>query len=215
MDQEIRALQFKFGIVDLHKSPLRIRSLTDGNVRCSLSLCERLFVVNLNDCSLVTDTTLQMIAARPQFLSVVHLHRCYRLTDEGVEMLTRCPHIISLDISECSSVTVKGVQYIASGLPRLSSVNLKNIQVTDMGVKALADKCKLLEVIIIASTHVTDIGVWFLIDLPAITTLDISCNSAVTDNGLKKLAGGSSPIRILDLKFCQKLTDDSMKIIAE
>jgi F-box and leucine-rich repeat protein GRR1 len=128
---------------------------------------EKLRIIDLTACSLVTDDTVyRLVAAAPKLRNVVlakcvnitdmgihaltrlgkslhylHLGHCANITDSGINALVRCCHrILYIDVACCTQLTNAAVKDLAT-LPRLRRIGLVKCQnITDDAIYALAHK---------------------------------------------------------------------------
>ena len=112
--------------------------------------------------------------------------------DAKVGLLARsCPHLVRIDLSECSWVTDVTLGELAKHFPNLQSINLAYCdKVTDGGVSELAKYCpKLLSINLYYCDKVTDVGVGELAKhCPQLQSINLSWCKMITDAGLGELA---------------------------
>jgi F-box/leucine-rich repeat protein 2/20 len=82
------------------------------------------------------------------------------VTDAGLEKIAAgCPRLSSLGLAYCSIVTDAGLEKIAAGCSSLSSLNLVSCRnVTDVGLEKIAAGCPRLASLNLTDCNVTDAG---------------------------------------------------------
>ncbi|KAF6764133.1 hypothetical protein DFP72DRAFT_414720 [Ephemerocybe angulata] len=110
--------------------------LSDFFIHLITTNSPKLHVLNLKNCCLLTDASLEsMGACLGNSLHQLILAKVPEITDAGIIALTRrCRKITSLDLSECKNLTDVSVQSIAT-LSRIESLRLNSIEdITDTGI---------------------------------------------------------------------------------
>ncbi|KAG0503881.1 hypothetical protein HPP92_003953 [Vanilla planifolia] len=128
-------------------------------------------------------------------LSRLSLKGAYGLSDGGLAaIIASAPWLQSVDLSQCSLLTHKGITYLADKLEAV----LKELYIAD---------CQNVDAMLILPA---------LQKVKCLEVLSVACMESVTDKFLKKLLPASgSNMRELTFSGCCKLTNASMKAIAE
>ena len=124
---------------------LRILDLTDCSLITDLavhkivSIAPRLRNLVLNKCRELSDASVYAISRLGKNLHYLHLGHCVRITDDGVQKLVQeCSRIRYIDLACCAHLTDESITQLA-GLPKLKRIGLvKCLKVTDACVRALA-----------------------------------------------------------------------------
>lgn len=152
----------------------------------------------------------------PSHSSLKQLRRCVNLRelraswqfhDELIPAL-RDTHITRLCLLQ-SSVTDKGLEFIAAHLPHLKTLHVSHARVSNEGVRSL-ERLSDLEELMLDSTLVDDAACGPLSDLPELRRLNISC-VPLTDTGLSQLCQAK---QLLELGIAgTDITDEGLQII--
>ena len=123
-------------------------------------------------------------------LSVLHLRDCSSSVSDQVATLLP-PTLLHLDLGGCSRLSDPGVQALAVGCPRLSSLSLARTAVTDLGLSRLGiAQCRnfLQELKVDGCRRLTDLGVELLLDgLSRLRILSFHSCPGVTDRAREAL----------------------------
>lgn len=146
--------------------------------------------------------------------------------------------LLSLDISLCHAITMKGLKYLAN-LTQLLALSIKGIRNTeDSFLKLVSINMKRLETLGISNSKLTDNGSKYLTRLSQLRDLayvysDIGKETIKNiakiprlqclyiRGSIKLKAGNLSPLRkaknleILDITFCPNLEDEDLKSISK
>ncbi|KAG2272463.1 hypothetical protein Bca52824_067018 [Brassica carinata] len=162
--------------------------VSDDGISTVASFCPNLRVVSLYRCS-ISDIGLETLARACLCLRCVNLSCCPLVSDFGVKALTQaCLQIESVKISNCKSIT--GVGFINSS-PSLGYVDAESCQLDPKGIAGI----------------VSGGGVEFLNISGAV--------SYIGKDGLVPIGSGvASKLRVLNLRMCRTVGDESIKAIA-
>ncbi|KAF2400275.1 RNI-like protein [Trichodelitschia bisporula] len=113
--------------------------LTDGGVQKIIMAAPRLRNLVLAKCRNITDRAVMAITRLGKNLHYIHLGHCARITDTGVIQLVKlCNRIRYIDLACCTNLTDASVMQLAT-LPRLKRIGLvKCANITDRSIYALA-----------------------------------------------------------------------------
>jgi len=137
--------------------------------------CKRLTKLNLNQPrhqakrhkeGVTSDHQLSTLLESCCNLSVLHLRDCSNSVSDQVATLLP-PTLLHLDLGGCARLSDPGVQALAVGCPRLSSLSLARTAVTDLGLSRLGiAQCRnfLQELKVDGCRRLTDLGVELLLD---------------------------------------------------
>ncbi|KAF3605139.1 hypothetical protein DY000_02051209 [Brassica cretica] len=162
--------------------------VSDDGISTVASFCPNLRVVSLYRCS-ISDIGLETLARACLCLRCVNLSCCPLVSDFGVRALTQaCLRIESVKISNCKSIT--GVGFSGSS-PSLGYVDAESCQLDPKGIAGI----------------VSGGGVEFLNISGAV--------SYIGKDGLVPIGSGvASKLRVLNLRMCRTVGDESIKAIA-
>jgi len=114
--------------------------ITDRAVERIVATCPRLRNLLLAKCIHLSDRAVYAITRLGKNLHYLHLGHCTRLTDESIKALAKsCTRIRYIDLACCSNLTDNSVTQLATHLPKLKRVGLvKCAGITDRSIHALA-----------------------------------------------------------------------------
>ncbi|MBA0731908.1 hypothetical protein Gogos_016029 [Gossypium gossypioides] len=185
--------------------------------------------IRVNDCSRVTEDeftkifgcyTLAHSSKSLPALVTLSLNGAYRLTDEGLNALAlSAPALQSINLSQCSLLTSSGINDLAncfeSTLRELYLDECHNIEA--MVVLPALKKLKCLEVLSMAGIQtVCDDFVIKMVEACGKNMKELVFASCVelTDVSLKFVGKNCSKLCAIDLSYLRKLTDLSMRYLA-
>ncbi|GMI89368.1 hypothetical protein HRI_002606100 [Hibiscus trionum] len=213
-------------------SPTEIRvndgsQVTEDEFTKIFSCCDsnNLTVLQLDLCgSCMADYVLQDTLARSSkslpALVTLSLDGAHRLSDEGLNMLAlSAPALQSINLSQCSLLTSAGINNLAncfeSTLRELYLDECHNIEA--MVVLPALKKLKCLEVLSMAGIPtVCDDFVIQMVEACGKNMKDLVFANCLelTDVSIKSVGGNCSKLCAIDLSYLSKLTDKSMRYLA-
>ncbi|KAF5334637.1 hypothetical protein D9611_011976 [Ephemerocybe angulata] len=161
--------------------------LSDFFIHLITTNSPKLHVLNLKNCCLLTDASLEsMGACLGNSLHQLILAKVPEITDAGIIALTRrCRKITSLDLSECKNLTDVSVQSIAT-LSRIESLRFNSIEnITDTGITWLGSlrRPSLKRLHLSFCKGVTPLSIYhFLTKQPQLNFLSVSGVPSFLDN---------------------------------
>ncbi|XP_071180510.1 putative RNA-binding protein EEED8.10 isoform X2 [Mytilus edulis] len=174
-------------------------------------------VLNLSDCSKLTDTGVLKICRHCKQLRELSISNCQLLTDKSLEKISESlTNIATIYIEKTfANVSRDGLMKIAK-LSKLRDVHMsQNLVVNDDLLSAIAIGCPFLETLDISCCHrdVTGVGVKALGICSSLTTLDISYLYKVDDESIQVLSRNGR-LRCLTARACSGLTDSAFEDLA-
>ncbi|XP_029910475.1 protein AMN1 homolog [Myripristis murdjan] len=114
--------------------------------------------LNLGYCQ-ISDLALQQICC--PHLKTINLTNCRRITSAGViALVSSCPNLKEVDLKNCDGVTDEAVSALAHTCRDLEVLSLEGCSmVGDAALLALAENCRLLHALCLSGTQVTDVGI--------------------------------------------------------
>ncbi|XP_076106840.1 putative RNA-binding protein EEED8.10 isoform X2 [Mytilus galloprovincialis] len=174
-------------------------------------------VLNLSDCSKLTDTGVLKICRHCKQLRELSISNCQLLTDKSLEKISESlTNIATIYIEKTfANVSRDGLIKIAK-LSKLRDIHMsQNLVVNDDLLSAIAIGCPFLETLDISSCHrdVTGVGVKALDFCSSLTSLDISYLYKVDDESIQVLSRNGR-LRCLTARACSGLTDSAFEDLA-
>ncbi|THH03426.1 hypothetical protein EW146_g10447, partial [Bondarzewia mesenterica] len=129
-------------------------------------LFEHLRMLDLTNCSQITDDAIDgIVACAPKIRNLV-LAKCTNLTDRAVESICRLgKHLHYLHLGHASEITDRSVTQLARSCARLRYIDLANCnQLTDMSVFELSNLQKLRRIGLVRVNNLTDQAIFALGD---------------------------------------------------
>ncbi|ORX50654.1 RNI-like protein [Piromyces finnis] len=148
-----------------------------------------------------------------------------------------CPHLVSLNLSNCWSINDQGISYIASKCNRLKSLNISfcsqvkgtcfsNHQMSNLinidisYCKQIGNECleqllakapDLQEIKFRRCNRITDFGIFLVArHCRRIRNIELSDCDQITNKCLKWLSNNSTNLKCLDLTFCKHITNSGI-----
>ncbi|KAI0251313.1 hypothetical protein BJV78DRAFT_1126634 [Lactifluus subvellereus] len=120
--------------------------ITDDAVEGIVNASPRLRNLVLSKCSQLTDRAIECICLLDKYLHYLHLGHASAITDRSVKTLARsCTRLRYIDLANCNQLTDMSVFELAS-LPKLRRIGLVRVSnLTDEAIYALGDRCQTLE----------------------------------------------------------------------
>jgi F-box/leucine-rich repeat protein 14 len=184
------------------------KDITDNSLGRIATHCPGLEALELGGCTRITNTGLLLISWGLRNIRRLNLRSCWQISDHGIGHLAGqsgggsssssgggAKSLEELSLQDCQKLTDESLRHISEGLPRLARLNLSFcLSVTDTGLKSLARLASLRDLNLRSCDNVSDIGLGFLSDGSA--------------------SSGQSPLRRLDVSFCDRVTDSAMTHVA-
>ena len=142
-------------------------------------------------------------------------------TDTSTCTLVRrwgCPHLTSIDLSGCNSISDIGILALAEGCHQLTSINLRDCRsISDIGISALAEGCHHLTSIDLSDCNsISDIGVSALAEgCHQLTSINLPYCYSISDIGVSALAEGCHQLTSINLNCCRNISDTGVLALAE
>eukprot|EP00899_Mesostigma_viride_P024870 jgi/Mesvir1/5568/Mv15590-RA.1 len=151
------------------------------------------------------------VPARFPHLTSVELPKCTSVTSASITALVAgCPSLTHLDLSGCTQVDDAAVVSLARRLSSLSSLLLSEChRVTDEAIASLASNARPLATLALRGCRrITDRSLAALgAGCPTLRSLSVADCRSVTDAGVTSLAQGCPLLRDIDLEMCGWVTD--------
>jgi F-box/leucine-rich repeat protein 2/20 len=202
----------------------------DGSFECSTS---------------VTDSVIRIIAQNLPMLKELYISESHKITDSSmVSIAEGCSQLEVLDISFCEQITDVGLKSIAGGCAMLKSLNadscnnsglinnisrLSLLQSLNLSRSGATDA--VVEIIVQNLLLLTDLNISLCDNVTESSLASIAgsivglqlkvliCGGShkndITDTGLISIAKTCSQLEVLDINYCQLITDISLESIAE
>lgn len=157
--------------------------LTNSGIISLVKVQPTLVELDLTSCVRLTDPGLMEICSSLPALKILKLRRCRAITDLGVKDIANL-NLKFLDISECESITGRG---IIDGIAKVQNLSLMQLYVSALNI------CE-MSIIRIAE------------NLPNLRLLDLSyCKNGVTNLAVQLIVKNLVWLRVLNLDYCDKV----------
>lgn len=196
--------------------------------------CTNLQQLNVNKCPNITHATLAVLARRNPFLNTLSMSGT-SVGDEAFSLICSAMQdsgcgktMTSVDISQCRELTDLGVSCMAEVCPNLFKLNMSGLcRVSDIGVRSVCANCWFLQHLNVEDIFLLkDDAFWFSATydgrraandnmLVSLQYLNMTDCSNLTDRGIEGLAERCRKMDILILQGCDKITDTSLRHIAD
>jgi F-box/leucine-rich repeat protein 14 len=208
--------------------------ISDDGLAQIAEKCTQLQQVNVSKCPNITHATLAAIARRNPYLNTLGMAGT-SVGDEAISLIcsamqdSGCGKVLtSLDISGCRDLTDLGVNCMAEVCPALLRLNMSGLsRVSDVGVRSVCANCWHLQYLNVEDIFLLrDDAFWFSATydgrraanenmLVSLQTLNMTDCSNLTDRGIEGLAERCRRMDVLILQGCDKITDTSLRQIAD
>lgn len=171
--------------------------------------------------------TLKDVVIGVSNLESLNLSGCYNVTDVGLghAFSQDLPNLKFLDLSLCKQVTDSSLGRIAQHLKNLETLELGGCSnITNTGLLLIAWGLKKLKRLNLRSCwHISDQGIGHLSGLSKETAegnlqlefLGLQDCQRLSDESLKHIAQGLISLKIINLSFCISVTDSGLKYLAK
>jgi F-box and leucine-rich repeat protein GRR1 len=200
--------------------------ISDDGLLPVANACRALSYINLNNCSNVTDVTIEAFARHSRQLQTLHVSACGITEGCFNELAGLLPakHLTSLDISFCREATDNSITAIVTRCANLNYLNLTGLtRLTERAVRVACSNLWSLRHLLVEDVFlIDDRAFWFDIEydsrqaagekmLRELRTLSLADCSHLTDRAIGGLAARCRKLEKLILKGCDKLTDKSLR----
>ncbi|XP_013750582.2 F-box/LRR-repeat protein 12 [Brassica napus] len=239
-----RSLQFQCSLSLLNSPTLSQTTLAvnSDHLHRLLTRFQWLEHLSLSGCTVLNDSSLASLRYPGAKLHSLHLDCCYGVSDDGISTVASfCPNLRVVSLYRCGISDI-GLETLARAASlALRCVNLSYCPlVSDFGVKALTQACVQLESVKISNCK-SITGVGFINSSPTLGYVDAeSCQlepkgvagiisgggveflnisgpvSYIGKDGLVPIGSGvASKLRVLNIRMCRTVGDESIKAIAK
>ncbi|PON75170.1 Leucine-rich repeat, cysteine-containing subtype [Parasponia andersonii] len=238
-----RSLQFACSFTHLSLSSLSHPNFNFNSFHLLrlLSRFRNLQTLSLAGCIYLTDSGLTTLQYCGSNLQSIYFDCCFSITDDGFSLAAAaCPSLAVVSLCQCK-ITDVGLANLAKACSGLKQVNLSYCRyISDHGLRALSHGCRQLQAVRISfCSSVTGVGfrggsstlayveaescnpepqgIEGIVSGGGIEYLDVSCRSwHVCGDGLAALGTGlGSSLKILNLRLCRTVGDESISAIAK
>lgn len=169
----------------------------------------------LDCCLRITDVGLSFVANGCPSLMVLSLYRC-NISDRGLEALAKsCAGLEYINLSHCSSITDRGISFIVQNCVHLCAMRINNCKsINGVGFKGCLKTLACLEA---ESCDLEPEGILSIVGGGALEYLNVSNLSwSIHGDGLAAIgAGFATKLRVLNLRLCRTIGDESVGAIAK
>ena len=191
------------------------RYLTDSGLTTLQYYGSNLQAIHFDCCLSITDNGFSLAATACPSLAVVSLDRC-DITDVGLANLAKaCSGLKQVNLSYCSYISDHGLMALSHGCRQLQAVRISFCEgVTGVGFRGCSSTLAYVEA---ESCNLEPQGIEGIVSGGGIQCLDFSCLSwRAAGDGLAALGTGfGANLKILNLRLCRSLGDESVSAIAK
>ncbi|XP_047318773.1 F-box/LRR-repeat protein 12-like [Impatiens glandulifera] len=179
-----------------------------------LALCSStLQALHLCYCTEITDLGMPFIASVFPSLSSITLSSSH-VTDIGLNILTRrCTGLKDINLSGCIEITDRGISYLIMNCRQLQSLRISHCgNIRGLGFK---DCSKTLTCLVAQCCKLFPEGIKGILSGGGMQFLNLSFCTGMNGDGVTFIGGGiSSRLRVLDLRRCRTVRDETIAVIA-
>ncbi|KAF3434933.1 hypothetical protein FNV43_RR22020 [Rhamnella rubrinervis] len=238
-----RSLQFQCSFNQLNPSSLfnAHQNINSFHLHRLLVRFQHLQSLSLSGCTELPDSALTQLQYYGSNLQTLYLDCCFGITDHGLSLAARSsPLLVFISLYRCN-ITDSGLGSLANACSGLKHVNLSYCSfISDQGLRALSQGCHQLQVVQIAhckgvsgigfrgcsstlayieadSCKLEPEGIKAMVSGGGVEYLNISGVSLyIGGDGLAAIGKGfASSLKILNLRMCRTVGDESIVAIAK
>jgi hypothetical protein len=195
------------------------RGLLDDDSFAILAVDSLGEVLDFSECVGITNETLRCLMEKMGTqLKSLSLKECAQINNQGLIHLSKARELVSLNLDGCFLISRIGLSHLAQpdACTKLSTLDLSGcIYLTDSGVKELLTSLKELMILTLRGCYRVN---WnFELEEPhtpnqVLKSLCLS-RTSISDLSVALLSKTFVDLRILDISWCNKLTEVSLKFI--
>ncbi|XP_043696995.1 F-box/LRR-repeat protein 12 [Telopea speciosissima] len=238
-----QSLQFYCSLTIPNLSPLSqvVPNINSFHLYRLLSRFQQLSSLSLSGCTELPDSGLNPLQYFGSNLQSLYLDCCFGITDNGLSLVaTGCPSLTSISLYRCS-ITDVGLEILVKACKALKDVNLSYCSlISDIGIRALSRECHEIQAVKISfcrnifgigfkgcsqaltfleadSCKLDPEGILGVVSGGGLEYLNVSAlSSCIRGDGLAAIgAGFAMRLRILNLRMCRSVSDESVVAIAK
>lgn len=197
--------------------------ITDEEIAAVIPSCVSLEVVQLSGIEDTSDRTIAILAATATKLRGLDLGGCGRITDEGVlELAAKCTTLEWIRLSGVPGVTDSAISALVKSCPRLSELELDSCQgLTAMSIRDIwtftrrlrrlkLTRCKQLTAQAFPALVDENTSVPYWQSTPGDEKNSLPGSTTLFPPLILPPAYSPDNLRVLDLGYCTRVTDDAM-----
>ena len=197
--------------------------ITDEEIASVIPNCVNLEVVQLSGIEDTSDRTIAILASTATKLRGLDLGGCSRITDEGVlELAAKCTTLEWIRLSGVPGVTDSAISALVKSCPRLSELELDSCQgLTAMSIRDIwtftrklrrlkLTRCKQLTAHAFPAFVDENTSVPYWQPTPGDEKDSFTGTATLLPPLILPPAYSPDNLRVLDLGYCTKITDDAM-----
>ena len=130
-------------------------------------------------------------------------------------MAEKLKNLVILSLNGCNHVGDQSIIALSKYCPKIQSLSLFSLNISDEAVKAISSGCKsLISLSISQCVNVTDEGAVTISQLPLLQSLYLN-NAKITDKSILVIAQHCRFLRALSLNDCRQLTDNAIVTLSQ
>ncbi|CAN0824387.1 F-box/LRR-repeat protein 12 [Linum grandiflorum] len=195
-----------------HLSLSGCTELLDSDLNQLQSHGSKLRTISLDGCFAITDSGLLLIATACPSLTGISLYRCY-ITDEGLQTLgNRCPSLKRINLTYCHLISDHGLRAISTGCTELEAVKISCCRgVYGTGFTGCPPTLRYIDA---EYCKIGREGIAGIVSGGGVEYLNISGLSWSDNGAALSPIGLASRLKILNLRVCRNIGDESIIAIA-
>ena len=188
-------------------------------------------LLNLSQCKLITDASIQRITSHCKNLEVLKLASCLNISSESLDLIAQGLHNLrDLNLKGCYRITDRGIEYLTgrqasldtsagndqespnTGCSCLEKLDISDCQLlSPYSLRCISER--LVKLVYLNVSHcgfVNDRGLHSIANMQHLRELILRHCENISDLGIGYLAESGSGITHLDTSFCDRIGDTSM-----
>eukprot|EP00210_Caulerpa_lentillifera_P004685 g4470.t1 len=149
-------------------------------------------------------------------LEMLNLRDCSWVTDSVLSSLALCENLRFLNLRNCSKFTDHGLRSLINGLQKLESINFRGCsQITDDGIALLSALMELRDLDLSFLNQITDRSLLSLSKTSQLNRLVLDWCNQVTCTGLKMLKDELHELHELSIKGCHDVGSEDLVLMTQ
>ncbi|CAN4077016.1 unnamed protein product [Withania somnifera] len=179
--------------------------------------CVSLKELSLSKCLGVTDEGLCSLVTKHKDLRKLDITCCRKITQVSISHITNsCVSLTSLRMESCTLIPREAFVLIGQGCQYLEELDLTDNEIDDEGLKSISKCVSLSSLKLGICLNITDHGLIHVgMFCSKLKELDLYRSPGISDLGILAIARGCSGLEMINIAYCNQITDGSFISISK
>eukprot|EP01097_Dermamoeba_algensis_P003792 TRINITY_DN2581_c0_g1_i2.p1 TRINITY_DN2581_c0_g1~~TRINITY_DN2581_c0_g1_i2.p1 ORF type:complete len:771 (-),score=137.77 TRINITY_DN2581_c0_g1_i2:354-2666(-) len=199
------------GLVYISQALKKLKKLYHGEAKDERA-AEIDFPMKKSNKSQITDAGLEALSGNFSGLSTLVIKKSTLVTDLGLQTISeKLQALTVIHLPECRAVSDAGLDFLTSGCPALENLDLSYTSISDEGLQYVGEGLEFLKHLYLNECkRVSDVGIHHIVQgCPDLTTLELRYCPKITNETMKSIAY-SPRLAFLDVSWCRSVTDEGI-----